>query len=172
MTLPTVGSSYNTYGTELNAHINVSHDSDGKIKDGAEQTTSAAPTTDVMIANKKYVDDQIAAIQDADGDDYTVNDSESNAMLKSHAYLTQTSGFVSAIIINTINTIQAYVGTTNDPAGAGTLVQQQGANIAYGDASVQFFVANGKYFEIASGSTPIILWTPLAVSGAAPVDQD
>ena len=61
MTLPTVGSSYNTYGTELNAHINVSHDSDGKIKNGAEQTTSAAPTTDAMIANKKYVDDQDTA---------------------------------------------------------------------------------------------------------------
>ena len=61
MTLPTVGSSYNTYGTELNAHINVSHDSDGKIKNGAEQTTSAAPTTDAMIANKKYVDDNVGS---------------------------------------------------------------------------------------------------------------
>ena len=32
MTLPTVGSSYNTYGTELNAHINVGHDADGTHK--------------------------------------------------------------------------------------------------------------------------------------------
>lgn len=55
---PTVGGSYNTHGTELNAFLDVSHASDGKIKDGAQQSSSAAPTTDAMIANKKYVDDQ------------------------------------------------------------------------------------------------------------------
>ena len=89
MTLPTVGSSYNTYGTELNAHINVSHDSDGKIKNGAEQTTSAAPTTDAMIANKKYVDDQItAAVPDDDAFGALASKS------KDTVYLAASDGFV------------------------------------------------------------------------------
>ena len=34
------------------------------LADASLTKTSAAPTTDAMIANKKYVDDQIAAIQD------------------------------------------------------------------------------------------------------------
>lgn len=33
------------------------------VKDGSIMSTSGAPTTDAMIANKKYVDDQIAALQ-------------------------------------------------------------------------------------------------------------
>lgn len=60
-TKPTVGGSDGSWGTELNAHIDVSLDADGKIDDGAAQTTSAAPTADAELANKKYVDDQILA---------------------------------------------------------------------------------------------------------------
>lgn len=113
-----------------------------------------------------YIATQIA------GDVPTANDSESNAMLKSHAYLTQTSGFVDVIILNTTNAIQFYVGTTNDPLGAGTLTAQQRSNSASSDSHVNSFVANGKYFEIVSSSTPTIYWTPLVSGGAAPIDQD
>ncbi len=58
---PTPGGSDGTYGTELNAFLDVSLATDGKIADAAEQSTSAAPTTDVMLANKKYVDDRVRA---------------------------------------------------------------------------------------------------------------
>ena len=60
-TRPTVGGSDGTWGTELNAHLDISLDTDGKVDDGAAQTTSAAPTADAELANKKYVDDQIAS---------------------------------------------------------------------------------------------------------------
>lgn len=60
-TRPTVGGSDGTWGTELNDHLDISLDDDGKVDDGAAQTTSAAPTADAELANKKYVDDQIAA---------------------------------------------------------------------------------------------------------------
>ena len=56
-TKPTPGGSDGTYGTELNAFLDVSLDADGKIKDGAVFSTSAAPTVDAAVANKKYVDD-------------------------------------------------------------------------------------------------------------------
>ncbi len=109
----------------------------------------------------------------ADGDVPTANDSEPTAMLKDHAYLTQTSGFVDAIINSTSNAVQGFVGTTNDPAGAGTNVQHQRSNAAASDSCIHFFVGNGKYFEIvAAGDTPTIYWTPLVAGGGAPIDQD
>lgn len=59
---PTVGGSDGTWGTELNAHLDVSLDTDGKVDDGAAQTTSAAPGADAELANKKYVDDEITTL--------------------------------------------------------------------------------------------------------------
>ena len=56
---PTPGGSDGTYGTELNEFLDVSLASDGKVKDGAVISTSAAPSVDAGVANKKYVDDQI-----------------------------------------------------------------------------------------------------------------
>lgn len=55
-TKPTPGGSDGTYGTELNAFLDESLASDGKIKDGAVFTTSAAPTVDAGVSNKLYAD--------------------------------------------------------------------------------------------------------------------
>ena len=53
---PTPGGSDGTYGTELNEFLDVSLAADGKVKDGAVFSTSAAPTVDAGVANKAYVD--------------------------------------------------------------------------------------------------------------------
>ena len=101
------------------------------------------------------------------------NDSEANAMLKAHAYLVQTAGFVSAWVpTNTSGQLTGYIGTTTDPAGENTP-----AAIALNDSGtdpfIYFFVPNGQYFEITQATqTPTIKWTPLVSGGAAPVDQD
>lgn len=55
---PTPGGSDGTYGNELNEFLDVSLASDGKIKDGAVFSSSATPTVDAGLANKKYVDDK------------------------------------------------------------------------------------------------------------------
>jgi len=58
-TKPTPGASDGTWGTELNAFLDVSLASDGKIKTEALQTDATAPVADAAVANKKYVDDEI-----------------------------------------------------------------------------------------------------------------
>lgn len=60
-TKPTPGASDGTYGTELNAFLDVSLDTDGKVKNEALQTTSAAPVADAALANKLYVDNKITS---------------------------------------------------------------------------------------------------------------
>ncbi len=64
-TKPTPGGSDGTYGTELNAFLDESLASDGKIKTEALQTDSTAPVADAALTNKKYVDDLV--ILDASG---------------------------------------------------------------------------------------------------------
>ena len=59
-TRPTPGGSDGTWGTKLNAHLAVSLATDGKVLDGAVFSTSAAPTVDAGVSNKKYRDDLIS----------------------------------------------------------------------------------------------------------------
>lgn len=176
--LPTTGGSDGTYGTELNEYLLVSHASDGKIKDGAVFTTSAAPTVDAGVTNKKHVDDTISAALVADSNTnagYTANDSNGDAMLKSHAYKAQTLGFVS--VYATLNAsgdrIIGFVWNTSDPAGSGTQIQSSEASSSNDDVSIYFIVPDGKYFEITVGgaNVPTILWIGLG-STDRPVDQD
>lgn len=167
-TKPTPGGSDGTYGTEMNAFLDVSLASDGKVKDGAVFSTSAAPSVDAGVANKKYVDDTVPT-----GDNPVLVDSESNTMLKDQAYLTQTAGYVTSFIINSAGLIRGFVGNTTNPAGAGVEVNRCQINDAVGDPSIAFFIGNGKYFEItATSGTPVITWTPLVSSGGNPIDQD
>lgn len=59
---PTPGGSDGTYGAELNEFLDESLASDGKIKDGAVFSSSAAPTVDAGVTNKKHVDDNTTMV--------------------------------------------------------------------------------------------------------------
>ena len=153
----------------MKAHVEVSLATDGKVKDGAVFSTDTAPTVDAGVANKKYVDDSIAYGV------YTRQDDDSNNMVKAHAYLTNQSGIVTAVMNagSTGHAIRGYIGSTTDPAGAGDLVASQHAAGSGYTSSITFPVASGKYFEItdSSASEPVIYWHPLGTL-VKPTDQD
>ena len=131
---------------------------------------TTAPTVNAEVAGKKYVDDQIAA--KTGGGTATTVDSESNTLLKAHAYLTQTAGFVGGNVNSQTADLRGYIGATTDPAGAGTRVQRARVLTGSEYANIYFFVPNGAYFEVTNDGAPAITWTPLVVGGASPIDQD
>ena len=101
----------------------------------------------------------------------TINDSEANPMLKTHAYFAQTPGYVNARTTGeTVNELKGYIGNTNDPVSAGDLIAREKHTETADDNNIMFFVAKGLYFEITSDGTPTIFWTPLIRGGASPID--
>jgi len=106
---------------------------------------------------------------------YTTLDSENNTMVKAHAYLAATNGWVFAYDTDTDTgeSLYVYVGTTTDPAGAGDLIQASEAAGINMTQSVCAAVAKGEYFEVRtdSGGTPVIRWKS-AGTLSKPVDQD
>ena len=96
-TKPTPGGSDGTYGTELNAFLDVSLASDGKVINEALQTASTAPVADAALANKKYVDDQVDAEVTARSFGTLASlDSASNTLVKDGIYKAGSDGFVMA----------------------------------------------------------------------------
>lgn len=141
---------------------------------GSLLASSDAPTSDAMIANKKYVDDEAAKKADVDSifGDSTGADSESDDFAKAHAYSAPTDGIVTAwtTIGNGIN-IKGYVGDTDDPAGAGTQ-EAQCTNYQGEGNFISFPVPKDKYWEVTSnGTVDAIRWRAIGTL-SAPVDQD
>ena len=142
---------------------------------GAVLSADTAPASDAAIANKKYVDDQIAAelLASIQFSAYCSDDSESNAMLKAHAYKAATAGFVTAYIsLTTGQTLKGYVGDTNDPEGAGWLVQSLSApgNATY---AITMYVGKDEYFEVTTTSSGAVTMRWKSVGTLSkPIDQD
>ena len=126
----------------------------------AEKATSASVTTAIAAAT--------------DGTAPTNLDTGTDAMVISHAYLAQSSGFVTAYTTaNSQEQINGFIHTTTDPAGAGTNVARAQVAAADSTPGITFFVPDGWYFEVTtSGNAATIYWTALPSGGAAPVDQD
>ncbi len=170
-TKPTPGGSDGTYGTEMNAFLDVSLASDGKIIDGAVFSTSAAPTVDAGVTNKKHVDDQITANVPLSAESNT--DSTSDVMVKNQSYLAQSDGVVRVQFTSAAsgNALQIFVHTAADAKESGR-VTQFAVSTAIGQAiGVACEVKNGEFFEIVVTPTAAIQWTSRGTQ-AKPVDQD
>lgn len=106
---------------------------------------------------------------------YTPNDSESNAMLKAHAYKAATDGEVTASIITNADfqRIRGYIDDTSDPAGAGHLKDANQILSSGEIGGVSFLVAKDEYFEITTNSTnaPTIYWRSFGTK-SNPVDYN
>lgn len=143
------------------------------LGDGSLLKTSAAPSTDAMIANKKYVDDT-TAFADYDATN-PKNDSEGNEMLKAHAYLAATDGFVSVqAVLGAAQLLSGFVDDTSNPAGAGIKVQESESDAAGQSRSIFLVVAAGEHFEITSGANDAsinIYWKSIGTE-SKPEDQD
>jgi len=140
--------------------------------------SSDAPTTDAMLANKKYVDDLKiipAKVTNIFGDATGV-DSDSNAFVKSHAYSAPTDGIVSAWISTETagsgTVLRGYVGDTDDPAGAGIIEAEAGGYVAEDRVFISFAVPKGEYWEVTATNYDVaIRWRAIGTL-SAPVDQD
>lgn len=135
------------WGTSYNEFLQVSHNADGTIKSSAVTSYAFGESTNL--------------------------DSDGNPMAKAHAYLAMQDGFVVAWSSSAAATqLSGYVGTTTDPAGAGTLVSYT-YNATTGQGNIFFPVKSGKYFEITVNSTQsvTIRWFPIGTL-SAPVNNN
>lgn len=146
------------------------------VAKGSLLASSDAPTTDAMIANKKYIDDLIAAYVTLSA--YTNEDSNGDAMLRSHAYKAQTDGQVTAYNVSgTAQSIKGFVNTTGNPADDSedaSLITGNTAGTATGSGvnGITFLVSKDEYFEIVSAhATHTIRWKSFGAL-SKPVDQD
>ncbi len=145
------------------------------LKAGAELSTSGDPTEAAGIACKEYVDGAIAAATTSLSA-YTTKDSDNADMLPAHAYEAQTDGFVAVTAeeMDAGEILYGYVGATDDPAGAGDLIQRHEPAGTNRERSIFFAVPSGAFFEIVTdtASTVVIRWISLATALSEPVDQD
>ncbi len=135
--------------------------------DEDDMASNSAIAVSSQQAIKAYVDAQIFFSEK------TANDSDSNAMLKTHAYLAQTDGFVSATQTagGAGDGIVGYVDGTDNPAGAGEAMDGSAAHSGGQIVGVSFAVKSGEYFEIIADDVPNIYWRSMGTL-TNPIDQD
>jgi len=134
-----------------------------------------ATPNELWFTDDAGTDVQLGAGGSAPTGDLPTNlDSDANTMLKSHAYLTQTAGTLTARpASDTSSACLIYVDDTDDPAGAGDLVARQEMPGGGATNTCTAFIGSGVYFEVIQGTVAAtIWWTPLVNGGGAPIDQD
>ena len=125
-----------------------------KLPDASKLATSAAPTTDAQIANKKYVDDKVGAIPAQVGLGAWLSRSANTA------YLAATDGFVQAYTTAYYDGwLYAYTDANSNP----TTVRDQMRGTAAGNGSsvsVRTVVRKGDYWKVSAAADKV-WWIPL-----------
>jgi len=139
-------------------------DEDDMDSDSATQLTT-------QQSQKAYIATQIATRELVQG--ISNLDSEGNVMLKSHAYLAVVDGYVSAIAetMDDDEYLKGYIHSTNNPAGAGTMLQEVESSDVVTAKSIYFAVPAGWYFEVTCDDTVVIYWQSYGTD-SKPVDNN
>lgn len=143
--------------------VTVQDDGTALLADGSLLATSAAPTTDAMMANKKYVDDQVDT---KNAGLTTTLDDENNTMVVSHAYLCNQDGFVEVVVNETgLPNVVIYDDSDANPSSGGDVRARyyEGVYHSVGNKiTLTVYMKSGRYFEVtASGATVTIRWCPV-----------
>ena len=122
---------------------------------------------------KRWAGAAFETVQNVTFSAYTDEDAAAETLVKSHAYLANSSGFVAArCSADSDEYLRGYVGATDDPAGAGTLIASAEGHTDDLQIAIFFSVGEGQYFEITNtGNTAVILWQSVGTL-AKPTDQD
>ncbi len=146
-----------------------------ELPDTSAMATSGAPAADAQIANKKYVDDQLAAVLGFSA--YATDDTNSQTLAKDHSYLAGTDGFVIVYAeLDESDYLYVYVDSTkqNPTTIIGKAVAPTTPAVASADSFSTLIVPvqSGKFFEIASdGPAVTIRWMSVGTL-VKPADQD
>jgi len=128
------------------------------VPDDTANATSAAPTADASLANKKYVDDQITAAL-PDDDAFGAWASRN----KTTVYEAASDGFV-VVNYTSATTDSDILGYTNSSSPPTTVRCRLTTNSLNNPKSVSFTmpVKKGDFYKVtASAGTPTIFWVPI-----------
>lgn len=127
------------------------------LPDASQLATTAAPTLDADIANKKFVDDQIdtrrlGALEATDAD--------GNALVRTTVYQAPVDGEVIwNDNVDSLHRVAGYVGTANPPTITVAFFYNSSVNTRQDSRS--FRVAAGEYWKIVAETTvQYIYWRP------------
>ena len=142
------------------------------VAKGSLLASTDAPTTDAMIANKKYVDDQVATKENTLITQATASiigpltnkDTVADTLVKDVVYLAQCSGFVFSYNITTNSKGRMYMSAT--PGANPPTLQVQYGGDSYGGGSMCAPIAAGDYVRITVGAgTEQIFFQPIGTGG-------
>lgn len=178
----------NSYLTARNAGddgdvnlIKANADDVPEILVGAVLSADTAPASDAAVANKKYVDDQITAVEADDlVEDQVTTDSDAATLAVNHTYKATSSGIVVAYgHADGANwTLSGHTGSAADVGNhtAGSLIAREGGYSSNNSniGCITFPVRKNEYFEVTVSNAVVdkITWTPLGNTAGECQDQD
>lgn len=143
------------------------------LGNGSLTKTSTAPTTDAMIANKKYVDDKRPFIDTFDGATKSwKKDSEGNAILEDHDYLAPCDGFFFGFSDTGSQNVTVMVGISANLSSTDDEIFTIHTGGSTGRANWNIPVPSGSYFKVTCGATLDSAGFMGIGSASRPVDQD
>lgn len=137
------------------------------LVDDSQTETNAAPTFTKSLTNKKYVDDQIAAIPESAFAAWTNVDSLGAAMVKDSVYQPTSDGFITFSVDSIGGGTFGYTDSSNPPAtrvaGSDAIDSQEAGN---------FPVKSGDYFKVSTDNgSPTITIRWMSIGGGDCVKQ-